>query len=267
MTAQLITPNPNIPCEPGYCLQYVRQTFGLNGLYPNATAGWIAARRKHYDWNFPAGLSVPVWFGIDKEPRGHVILLQPDGSVYSTSDDSTIPHHHPSISDLMAYYAGADLPLTYRGWTEDIEGVSVVSADSINPSSSTTTSEGDLDMSGAEVVKEYMKDLALDGWTDDAGNWHPGFMLTTEETQRRLDALTRLILPGEDGKRLAGPIPQMLADLQGGQHAILSALENLGKGEPVDVEAMKAAAKAGAEEALAGLAAISTTTITLSQEG
>lgn len=52
---QLITPNPNIKCYPGWCLMYVRQAFGLAGLYPSATAGWNAARFKHRDRNFPPG--------------------------------------------------------------------------------------------------------------------------------------------------------------------------------------------------------------------
>ncbi len=262
---QLITPNPNIKCYPGWCLMYVRQAFGLNGLYPSATAGWNASRYKHRDRNFPAGRWVPVWFHLGEEPLGHVALMAPDGSVFSTSDPSNVPHHHPNLDHLLAYYRA--LRPTYLGWTEDIEGVSVVTAvDSINLTGSTTP-EGDLDMSGAEEVKDYVQDLAYNGWKDNDGNWHPGFMLTMEETQRRVDGITTLILPGEGGKRLAGPIPQMLADLQGGQKAILSALGNLGRGEPVDMEAMKAAAKEGAAEALAGLEAIATTTVTLSQEG
>ena len=127
MTAQLITPNPHIPCTPGWCLQYVREAFGIYpGVYPSATAGWNASPTKHRGWDFPAGRWVPVWFGIAKEPLGHVVLLAPDGSVFSTSDNSTVPHHHPNLADLMNYYAAADLPLTYRGWTEDIEGVTVV---------------------------------------------------------------------------------------------------------------------------------------------
>jgi len=266
MTAQLITPNPDIWCKPGYCLMYVRQTYGLDGLYPSATAGWNAAQRKHRDWNFPAGVWVPVWFSLATNPLGHVALLAPDGSVYSTSDDSNTPHHHPNMSHLIRYYAGSN-PLTFLGWTEDIEGVTVVAGDYINLESSTITPEGDITVAEADRILEYIKDLAADGWTDAAGKKHPGFMLVGEENQRRLDSLTTLILPGEDGKRLAGPIPQMLADLQGGQRAILAALENLGNGQPIDVDAMKAAAKAGAEEALAGLEAIATTTVTLSQEG
>jgi hypothetical protein len=260
MTAQLITPNPNIWCEPGWCLMYVRQAFGIEpGLYPSARAGWFGAKRKYQDRNFPAGRWVPVWFKLDGNEFWHVALMAPDGSVYSTSDPSNTPHHHPNLDHLLAYYWR--LGITYLGWSEDIEGIAVVSGgDAINLSSS-TISEGDDDMAAID----YIQDIAYEGWTDRDGNKHPGFMLVIEETQRRLDGLTELILPGEKGQRLAGPIPQMLADLQGGQRAILSALENLGNGQPVNVDAMKAAAKAGAEEALAGLEAIAT--IKLSQEG
>lgn len=258
---QLITPNPNIKCYPGWCLMYVRQAFGLNGLYPSATAGWNAARYKHRDRNFPAGRWVPVWFHLGEEPLGHVALIAPDGSVFSTSDPSNTPHRHPNLDHLLSYYKA--LRPTYLGWTEDIEGVAVVkAADSINLSGSTTT-EGDANM----AALDYIQDIAYEGWTDKDGKKHPGFMLVIEENQRRLDGLTELILPGVSGERNAGPIPQMLADLQGGQAAILSALENLGNGQPIDVDAMKAAAKAGAEEALAGLEAIATTAVTLSQEG
>jgi hypothetical protein len=263
MTAQLIYPNPNIWCEPGYCLMYVRRTYGLDGLYPTATAGWISAQRKHRDRDFPPGCWVPVWFSLGKEWRGHVALMAPDGSVYSTSDPSNTPHHHPSLDHLLSYYSR--LEPTFLGWTEDIEGVAVVASDYINLSSSTNTPEGDLAVSEADRILEYIQDIAADGWTDRDGKKHPGFMLVGEESQRRMDGVTALLLPGEDGKRNAGPIPQMLAELQGGQRAILSALENLGNGQPVDVDAMKAAAKAGAEEALAGLEAVAT--IKLSQEG
>lgn len=128
MATQLINPNPNIPCKPGWCLQYVRETFGIKpGVYPSATAGWANAQYKHRDQNFPDAW-VPLWFFMKDEPLGHVVLRAPDGSIYSTSDLSTIPHHHPSLADLMGYYAYYGLPLTYLGWSEDIETVRVVDA-------------------------------------------------------------------------------------------------------------------------------------------
>ena len=166
--SQLITPNPNIPCKPGWCLQYVRQTFGLAGVHPSATAGWNASPTQHPDLKFPEGVWVPVWFGMASEPLGHVVLRAPDGSIYSTSDNSTVPHHHPDLSDLIRYYARAGVPLTYRGWTEDIEDVPVIAADSsikfesaiITP----TPSEED-DMSDAQYNELIRK---LDAVIDDA---------------------------------------------------------------------------------------------------
>jgi len=121
---QIVSPNPNIPCQPGWCLQYVRQTFGAPVVEPTATAGWENAEFKHADMAFPDNCAVPVWFSLATEPAGHVALRMADGSVYSTSDDSTVPHHHPSLDDLIAYYWRN--PLTYLGWSEDISKVRVV---------------------------------------------------------------------------------------------------------------------------------------------
>lgn len=140
--AQIITPNPDIACTPGYCLQYVRQTYGLPARHPSATAAWNASDSKHYGRDFPPGLWTPVWYGIAREPLGHVVLLAPDGSVYSTSDNSTIPHHHPNLQDLEDYYAGWGWPLTYRGWTEDVAGYPVI----------TTNNEDDMNSDQADML-------------------------------------------------------------------------------------------------------------------
>jgi len=124
---QIVSPNPNIPCQPGWCLQYVRQAFGAPVVEPTATKGWENAEYKHQDMDFPDNCAVPVWFSLENEPAGHVALHMADGSVYSTSDDSTVPHHHPSLDDLIAYYWRN--PLTYLGWSEDISNVRVVESE------------------------------------------------------------------------------------------------------------------------------------------
>jgi hypothetical protein len=125
---QRITPNPNISCKPGWCLEYVRRTFGQPAVpgYGTATAGWNNSKTQHRDRNFPAGVAVPVWYALANEPAGHVVLRLPDGSVYSTSDLGTVPHHHPDLADLERYYAKYGMTLTYRGWTEDIQGTPVI---------------------------------------------------------------------------------------------------------------------------------------------
>ena len=129
---QLITPNPDIPCKPGWCLQYVRETYGLPARYGSASEAWEKSSSQHADWNFPEGVWIPVWFSIDTVPEGHVALKAPDGSVYSSSDLGDIPHHHASIGDLEAYYAYyGGMTLTYLGWTEDVASYPVVGQDTI----------------------------------------------------------------------------------------------------------------------------------------
>lgn len=125
---QVLTPNPTVSCTPGWCLKYVSDAFGVSTIphttYPSATAAWNASHQ-HTDQSFPDGW-VPVWFSLRDEPAGHVALRAPDGSVWSSSDPNTnVPHHHPSLAALIAYYANAN-PLTYLGWSEDIGGTAVI---------------------------------------------------------------------------------------------------------------------------------------------
>lgn len=155
MTTQLITPNPDIPAEEGMCLQYVRQAFGLPLRYGSATEAWNNSPSQHRDRNYPQGVWFPVWWALDKNVNGHVALVAPDGSVYSTSNlDPNPVKHHPSISDVEAYYAYYGMTLTYRGWTEDVAGYPVISTDSINFESATPTAPQE-----DTVTPEQMDDL------------------------------------------------------------------------------------------------------------
>lgn len=133
---QLITPTPNIPCKPGWCLQYVRETYGIKTpVYPSATANWNACKYKHLDKNFP-NVAVPIWFSLKNEPAGHVALRMSDGSVYSASSaTSTTPVHHSSLDALIQYYANAN-PLTYLGWSEDIENVRIAKEEEVKATQS-----------------------------------------------------------------------------------------------------------------------------------
>jgi len=153
---QLITPDPYIRCTPGWCLMYVREAFGLPARHPTATAAWEASTSQHRDRNFPAGVAVPVWYGLDREPAGHVVLRMPDGSVYSTSDNTNTPHHHPDLADLEAFYAAWGWPLTYRGWTEDVAGFPVITEGGI--AAQGTIKSGDiLDMANEEQLNRLLR--------------------------------------------------------------------------------------------------------------
>lgn len=124
---QTIAPDPDISCQPGWCLQYVRQAFGLPARYGTATEAWEKSPTQHRDAEFPPGVWHPVWYGLDGEPAGHVVLRAPNGSVYSTSDLGSTPHLHPDLADLERYYTSYGMPLRYRGWTEDVAGWPVIS--------------------------------------------------------------------------------------------------------------------------------------------
>lgn len=125
MFKQTISPNPNISCSPGWCLEYVRRTFGLGVVNPTAISAWNASTKKHRDMSFPNAW-VPLWFTVAGVPAGHVVLRAPDGRIYSTSDNTNTPHVHPNLTDLLNYYARYGKPLTYLGWTEDVQGTPVV---------------------------------------------------------------------------------------------------------------------------------------------
>jgi hypothetical protein len=159
---QLVTPNPHIPCKPGWCLAYVNEAFGVAKRYGSATAAWNGSKTQHRDRNFPPGVWVPVWYGLVDEPLGHVVLLAPDGSCYSTSDLSNKPYHHPNLAHLEAFYAYYGMTLTYRGWTEDVEDTPVVSNDGINYSGTITpASEEDDPLAG--FSREELVQIAAEG--------------------------------------------------------------------------------------------------------
>lgn len=150
---QAVYPNPNIPCKPGWCLQYVRQAFGLPAIHPTATAAWEASKTQHRDHNFPAGVWHAVWYGLANEPAGHVVLRAPDGSVYSTSSLANTPYHHPDLADLERYYARYGMPLTYRGWTEDVQGIPVIAGAGLAAQGTPTPMSEEDELSAVEVER------------------------------------------------------------------------------------------------------------------
>lgn len=124
---QLITPNPIIPCDPGWCLKYVHEAYGLKTAgYPTAIEAYGHVKFLHKDRNFPE-LWVPIWFTISTDPRGHVALLAPNNSVYSCSSATLhTPIHYASIDAMITDYAKVDEALGYLGWSEDIDDVKVI---------------------------------------------------------------------------------------------------------------------------------------------
>lgn len=127
---QVITPNPEVPCTPGWCLTYVDDAFNLEAHgktknYRTALDAWGTSKSQHRDRNFPANCWVPVWFTLKNEPAGHVAILAPDGAVWSSSHPTKKqPVRHGSLNEIINYYG--NLGLSYLGWTEDVGGVEVI---------------------------------------------------------------------------------------------------------------------------------------------
>lgn len=161
---QTITPNPNIPCKPGWCLTYVNEAFGVVKRFGTATAAWNGSSTQHRGYDFPSGVWFPIWFSLANEPAGHVALRAPDGSVYSTTDLSTTPRRHPNLADLMRIYAGADMALTYRGWTEDVEGTPVIALGpgGLSPQGTITPAEEDIMASIDDLANVLKRDDVLE---------------------------------------------------------------------------------------------------------
>jgi hypothetical protein len=243
--SQAITPTPWIPATGGWCLQYVRQAYGLPAKYNSATEAWEKSTSQHRDRNFPPGLWVPVWYGIDVEPLGHVVLRAPDGRVYSTSDYSGHPVIHNSLEDLEAFYAYYGMVLQYRGWTEDVAGYKVINNTGL-------AAQGDItkeDELSAEEVSEIkaaiaeVKNIANNNW---AGIWKGG-------TAPDGKVFNYGILPIV--AHTQAQAAQRDAQIQATLAALSNVIKQLGaaSGTPVDLEAVTAAAEAGAAKALSGL--------------
>lgn len=138
---------------------YVRQAFRLPARYASATEAWEKSGSKHRDRNFPAGVWTPVWYGIDVEPLGHVVLRSPDGTVYSTSDFSGWPVIHNSLADLEAFYAYYGMNLQYRGWTEDVAGYPVMESSNTTVQAQSVTPKKEWD---ELATKEEFQQLLWD---------------------------------------------------------------------------------------------------------
>lgn len=225
---QLITPTPWIPATGGWCLQYVRQAYGLPARYASATEAWEQSESKHRDRNFPPGLWTPVWYDIDIEPLGHVVLLAPDGRVYSTSDYSGWPVIHASLADLEAFYAYYGMKLIYRGWTEDVAGYAVMD----NPITVQGTTQKEL-----FTVGQYENIIRQIG--------------IAHEKENNLTAGLRGFAEAVKGYQEQNQ--KWHGQSHAKQNAIKEVVDQIAKGQNVviDWEKVEAAAKAGAAEALA----------------
>lgn len=128
---------------------------------------------------------------------------------------------------------------------------------SINPSGTITPQEDELSADAVKQINDHttlmLNQLALDG---QLGGRTRGGMADVADKVGDIWAWLR---GGEKGVRPAGVIPNMIAGLQGQVAGLAEAVKQLGDkpGQPIDLEAVTAAAAAGAEKALADLRIVS----------
>jgi hypothetical protein len=108
---------------PGLCLQWVRTCLGVPPKYDDAETAWQNALHKH-PGAFVPPLGVPVWWE-NNSIRGHVALSDGYGGCYSTDYPSRGRVGRVGIAKLTTEWN-----MHYRGWTEDINGVVILSGGS-----------------------------------------------------------------------------------------------------------------------------------------
>jgi len=222
---QSITPNPDIACTPGWCLQYVRQAFGLPARYGSATEAWENSPSQHLGRDVPAGLWVPVWYAVNGVPEGHVALVAPDGAVYSTTDNTATPHHHPDLADLEAYYAYYGPALTWRGWTEDVAGYPVITNESetdMTPDETATLNRIHDRVFGRDVQRWFNPDTlevryepfegGIPARSSDIHDVMSTNNFVAAQAERILSAVAAI--PGVDAAAIAGLREQLAAELE-----------------------------------------------------
>jgi hypothetical protein len=121
MTEPIAWARENMSWPQGYCLQWVRNCFGVAARYYDAAEAWDQAERKHRtNKGRHCPRNVPVWWTGGSSGHGHVALSV--GGGYCISTDAAGPGRNAKvrIDDLTTQWG-----LNFRGWSEDINGVRV----------------------------------------------------------------------------------------------------------------------------------------------
>jgi hypothetical protein len=112
----------------GYCLVFTRSCFDVAARYGTARLAWDNAQKRHQETDpsrIPA--NVPVWWTGGSRGYGHVAFSLGGGLCRSTDWPSAGQVSTTHISNIHTSWGH-----TLVGWTEDINGVTVASADNFN---------------------------------------------------------------------------------------------------------------------------------------
>jgi hypothetical protein len=143
--------------------------------------------------------------------------MAPNGNIYSTSDDSNTPHRHPDLDDLLNYYNRYGQPITYLGWTEDIEGVTVVDlgSASLGYDGEIVTTPTEEDDMFTEQDRDRLNWLWQNNTPGKTGYKEAGSVaLEVTAAKTAAEAALAQMLPGVSGQREAGVLYAALAGMQ-----------------------------------------------------
>jgi hypothetical protein len=110
----------------GMCLKFVRTCYNVQPKYATAAIAWRKTRYRHRSTP-PKG--VPVWWTGGSRGFGHIAISDGGGYVISTDTGGKGRVGRTSIKHITRAWGQ-----TYRGWTEDINGVRVYLPSTSKPS-------------------------------------------------------------------------------------------------------------------------------------
>jgi len=133
---QLVQPDLSVVGTIEECLDYARRVFHVRNLYPNAWTAWENTQFKHTDRNLPTDVAVLMWYSYTatlngvKANYGHGTVNVPGIGIFSSPYLANSGHARlSSITEVEQKYTthldGGTQPVTYVGWSEDINGVRI----------------------------------------------------------------------------------------------------------------------------------------------
>jgi hypothetical protein len=111
------TPPPGEPNWFGWCLVFVRRCFNVGPKYGSAEKAYFRTDFKHGTGGTPP-LGVPIWWTNGGD--GHVAISTGDGSCFSTDIK-----RHGKVDKVAISFITRKWGQTYRGWSEDVNGVRI----------------------------------------------------------------------------------------------------------------------------------------------